>query len=94
MPHKRSPKKLEERTARQYVYKHSVSQHRLNDPNEVRERIYTGTSDDVNGHVLSVIATLELKDNIKVVRDVIPDYPQGLVFSDSNGCGYFDVNLS
>jgi hypothetical protein len=93
MPHKRSPKKLEERIARQYVYKNSVSARRNNDPDEITERIYKGTSDDINGHVLATLGRMELKENIILTREPIPDYPQGLVFSDGRGEGFFDVNL-
>jgi hypothetical protein len=83
MPHKRSPKKLEERLARKFVYQNSVSAPRLNDPNEVVERIFKGTSDQVREHVLKEIQGER--------QGIIPDYPQGLVFSDSNGMGFFDV---
>ena len=92
MPHKRSPKKLEERIAKQYVYKHSTSACRNNDPDEVREKIYTGTSDDINMHVLSTLGKLELKENITLIREPIPEFPQGLVFSDSRGEGFFDIH--
>jgi hypothetical protein len=94
MPHKRSPKKLEERIAKQYVYKHSVNKRRNNDPNEMTEKVYTGTSDDINGHVLAKLGEIQQKSpNLKLDREVIPDYPQGLVFSDSHGEGYFDVHF-
>lgn len=83
MPHKRSPKKLEERIAKQYAYKHSVTACRNNCPNEMRERIYTGTPDGVREHVLA---------ECKGVRTgAIPDVPQGLIISDSRGNGFFDA---
>jgi hypothetical protein len=85
MPNRRSPKKLEERIAKQYVYKNSVSACRNNDPDEIRERIYTGTPDAVREHVLT-----ECKGER---QGVIPDYPQGLIISDSRGEGFFDVCL-
>lgn len=85
LPHKRSLKKLEERIAKQYAYKHSVSACRNNDPDEMRERIYTGTSQDCAGAVLS-----EMKGER---NGLIPDYPQGLVISDSRGEGYFDITI-
>lgn len=90
MPHKRSPRKLEERIARQYVYKHSVNVHRNNDPNAITEKVFIGTSDEVNGHVLAKIGEIETKAKITIKRSEIPDYPQALVFSDSRGAGYFD----
>jgi hypothetical protein len=85
MPHKRSPKKLEERIARQYVYKHSKSACRNNNPDEVKERIYMGTTDDLREHVLAEIQGER--------QGEIPEYPQGLVISDSRGEGFFDVHL-
>jgi len=91
MPNRRSQKKLEERIARQYVYKHSKSACRNNDPDEVRERIYTGTPDEITEHVLAALGELELKEQITVKREPIPEYPQGLVISDSRGEGFFDV---
>jgi hypothetical protein len=94
MPHKRSQKKLEERIAKQYVYKHSVLAHRNNNPDEITERIYKGTSDNIIGHVLSTLGKMELEQKITLTREPIPDYPQGLVFTDSRGEGFFDVNLS
>lgn len=84
MPHKRSPKKLEERIARQYAYKHSVSACRNNNPDETRERIYTGTPEQLEGAVLS-----EMQGER---NGAIPNIPQGLVISDSRGEGYFDIN--
>ena len=93
MTHKRSPKKLEERIAKQYVYKHSINKHRNNNPEEMTEKIYTGTSDEINEHVLAKIGEIEQKTNIKVEREEIPEYPQGLVFSDSHGEGFFDVHV-
>ena len=84
MPHKRSPKKLEERIARQYVYKHSVTANRNNDPNEMTEKIFIGDPNKVMEHVL-----VEMQGSQR--QGVIPDYPTGLVFSDSRGEGFFDV---
>jgi len=86
MPNRRSPKKLEEKIARQYVYKHSVTAHRNNDPNEVRERIFTGKEKDLTEHVL-----VEMQGEQR--QGIIPDYPTGLVFTDSRGEGFFDVHL-
>lgn len=94
MPHRRSKQKLEERLAKRYVYKNSKTVHRCNDPNEVRERIYTGTANDVTAHVLSRIRELEVELQKDVRREgVIPDLPQGLVISDGRGEGFFDVQL-
>jgi len=83
MPNRRSKKKLEERLAKKYVYQHSVTVTRNNDPNEMRERVFTGTSQDLEGYVLA-----ECKGER---QGIIPEYPQGLVFSDSRGQGFFDV---
>ena len=83
-PHKRSPGKLERKKARNYVYNNSVSAHSNHDPDEVRERIFTGTSEEAAKAVLS-----ELKDQRS---GFIPEYPQGLVFHDSKGEGFFDFN--
>jgi hypothetical protein len=85
MPNRRSPKKLEERIARQYVYKNSVSAHRNNDPNELRERIFIGSSDKVREAVLA-----EVKGER---QGEIPEFERGLVISDSRGLGYFDINI-
>lgn len=82
MPHKRSPKKLEIRAAQKYIYQHSVNVNRNNNPDEMRERVYTGTAEDVAGAVLA-----ECKGERSVA---IPEYPQGLVISDSRGEGFFD----
>lgn len=88
MPNRRNPKKLEEKIARNYVYQHSISACRNNDPDEVRERVFVGTSEEVVGAVLA-----ELKDQrTKGEEGEIPDYPQGLVISDSRGEGFFDSN--
>lgn len=94
MPNRRSPRKLEEKIARQYVYKHSVTVHRNNDPDEVTEKIYKGTSNDITEHVLTTIGEIEVKTNTKLIRGEIPDYPQALVYSDSRGEGFFDVHMS
>ena len=85
MPHKRSPAKLEERLAKQYLYKNSVTACRNNNPDEMRERIFIGTPDEVKEAVLS---------EVKGQREgIIPDFPQGLIISDSRGTGFFDVNF-
>jgi hypothetical protein len=86
MPHKRSPKKLEERIAKQYAYKHSVTANRSNDPDEMRERIYTGTEKQLTEHVLVEMQGIQRSG-------VIPEFPQGLVISDSRGEGYFDIHF-
>lgn len=94
--HKRSKQKLverrekfkqftEEKLARQYVYKHSISACRNNNPDEIRERIFTGTPEDLKGAVLA-----EVKDKR---QGGIPDFPQGLVVGDSRGTGYFDLHF-
>jgi hypothetical protein len=93
MPNRRSPKKLEERIARQYVYKHSVLANRNNDPNEISERIYTGKEEDIAGEVLAKRKELEIKTNAVIDHNEIPVYPQGLVFTDSRGEGYFDIHF-
>lgn len=84
MSNRRSKRKLEERLARKYVYQNSTSKCRSNDPDEVREKIFLGNASDVEKYVLA---------EIKGEREgAIPEYPQGLVFSDNRGCGFFDVN--
>ena len=88
MPNKRSPRKLEERLAKKYVYQNSVVANRNNSRDEVRERIYVGTPDDVVAAVLAEAAGDRSEDG------VIPFYPQGLVISDSRGGGFFDVQMS
>ncbi len=90
MPNKRSIGKLEAKLARNYVYQNSTSACRNRDPDEVRERIYTGTSEQVVCHVLAEIGRLEQKNKTNIKRAEIPEYPQGLVISDSKGEGFFD----
>ena len=85
MVHRRNPKKLEERLARKYVYANSVSACRSNDPDEIREKVFTGKPEDVEKYVLA-----EIKGER---QGVIPEYPQGLVFSDSRGEGFFDIHV-
>jgi hypothetical protein len=92
MPHKRSREKLEERLAKQYVYKHSKTAHRFNDPNEIKEKCYIGTEEDITGAVLAKIRKIELKCGFELKRETdIPLYPQALVLSDDNLEGWFDV---
>lgn len=83
MPHRRSLGALEAKIARNYCYEHSETKHRNNNPDEITERIYTGTSEEINGFVLA-----ELKDNR---MGEIPEYPQGLVISDSIKQGFFNL---
>ena len=85
MPNRRSPKKLEEKIARQYAYQHSVTANRNNTKEEMRERVFIGTSKDLAEAVLA-----ECKGDR---QGAIPDFPQGLVISDSRGEGYFDINI-
>jgi hypothetical protein len=83
MPHKRSPKKLEARIAKQYAYTHSVTKHRNNDPDEMRERIFVGSPDKLTAHVLAEMGGER--------HGEIPDLPTGLVISDSRGFGFYDL---
>lgn len=82
MPHKRSPKKIEERKAKKYAFQHSIIRHRNNALDEMTERIYIGTPDELQGAVLA---------ECKEAREgTVPEIPQGLVIGDSRGEGFFD----
>lgn len=80
MQHRRSPKKLEKKLARNYVYQHSINIH---SDNEISMRVYTGTSEELAGAVLAEVGADR--------QGRIPDYPQGLVISDARGGGFLDV---
>jgi hypothetical protein len=85
MVHKKSQKKREEHAARKYAYDNSISANRLNDPNEVRERIFTGSTQALTEAVLAYVGENR--------TGPIPEFETGLVISDSRGTGYFDVNV-
>jgi len=82
MPNKRSLGKLELKLARNYVYTHKITRHANNDPDEVREVIYTGTPEELQSEVLSKLQGER--------SGYIPEYPQGLILYDSRGHGFFD----
>ncbi len=84
MPNKRSLGKLESRLARKYVYQHCIwKKDGLRRNTQITECIFTGTEKAMRETVLA-----ELKDKRS---GEIPDYPQGLVISDSRGEGFFDL---
>lgn len=83
MANRRSLGILEAKIARNYCYDHSETKHRNNNPEEITERIYTGTPEEITGIVLA-----ELQDNRS---GEIPEYPQGLVISDSIKQGFFNL---
>jgi len=83
MANRRSLGILEAKIARNYCYEHSETKHRNNNPDEITERIYTGTAEEIEGAVLA-----ELQDNR---TGLIPEYPQGLVISDSIKQGFFNL---
>ncbi|MDR0493573.1 MAG: hypothetical protein LBH74_08070 [Nitrososphaerota archaeon] len=72
-------KTLEELAANKYVYTHSL---RASSSQELREIVYTGTSEELTGAVLA-----ELQDQR---NGEIPRFEQGLVIHDGKGTGALD----
>ena len=94
MPHKRSAAKLEERLAKSYCYQNSKKAPQKINP-EIIDQYTTKNSEDVSKAVLARIRELELSSGKTINREgEIPDYPQGLVISDSRGLGFFDLDFS
>ena len=83
MPHRRSTGKLETKLARNYVYENSESRHRNNNPEEITEKIFKKTEDEMRMAVLA-----KAKD---VREGYIPEYPQGLVIGDQLRTGFFNI---
>ena len=81
LPHRRSLGKLEEKIARNYCHQHSVHAG-YNTPDEIKEIVFVGTSDDVVEEVLSEVGNHRTGE--------IPDCPEGLVLHNSVGQGAFD----
>ena len=86
MSNRRSKRKLEEKAARQYAFKHSVrtTGQRMNII-EVKETVYIGTAEELAGAVLAIVAGER--------TGMIPEIPQGLILSDSRGEGFYDVQV-
>jgi hypothetical protein len=84
MPNRRSPGKLEAKLARNYCYENSEWRHRNNDPNEIGERSFKGTPEQLIQEVLSKLPQGKRTGSI-------PDYPQGLVIADQVKTGFFNV---
>ena len=70
-----------EKIARNYCHQHSIHAGN-NDPDELKEMVFVGNSDDVVEEVLAVIGENRSGE--------IPDCPEGLVLHSSNGQGAFD----
>jgi len=83
LSNKRSIGKLEAKKARNYVHQHLTSRHRNNNPDEIKETIFTGSTDEMRSYVLSEVGESRTGE--------IPDYPQGLVCFDSCKRGYFNL---
>jgi hypothetical protein len=81
---------IEVRLAQKLAKSASVHVRRQNNQNEINEKVLVGTADEIRGAVLAEIEVLEIELGHKIVRTEIPDYPQGLVISDSRGEGFFD----
>jgi hypothetical protein len=79
---KRSIGKLEAKIARNYVHQHLISRYRNNNPEEIKETVFVGNTQEMNEIVLVTVGEERTGE--------IPEYPRGLVVFDSNDTGYFN----